>query len=149
VPYIPHPTCEVSPREGLLDWYLPTISTSLTGRADPSGGDRLVAELGSWRGRQLSPEEREMLLYCPCPACERNGGPEGLAAKRIEGFCNGATHNLWVLLEEAQWLTDHLGAGSYQEQYKARLNNSTYSRLIEWVVEDSGVALCKDGRQQR
>jgi uncharacterized integral membrane protein (TIGR00697 family) len=66
-----------------------------------------------------------------------------------EGFCNRATHNLWVLLEEAQWLTDHLGAGSYQEQYKARLNNSTYSRLIEWVVEDSGVALSKDGRQQR
>jgi hypothetical protein len=56
---------------------------------------------------------------------------------------------LWVLLEEAQWLTDHLGAGSYQEQYKARLNKSTYSRLIEWVVEDSGAVLSKDGRQQR
>jgi 7-cyano-7-deazaguanine tRNA-ribosyltransferase len=114
----------------------------------PGSGDRLVAELGSWRGRQLSPEEREMLLNCPCPACARNG-LEGLAAKRIKGFCNRATHNLWVLLEEAQWLTDHLRAGSYQERYKARLNNSTYSRLIEWVVEDSGVALSKDGRQQR
>jgi hypothetical protein len=81
-------------------------------------------------------------------ACARNG-LEGLAAKRIEGFCNRATHNSWVLLEEAQWLTDHLGAGSYQEQYKARLNKSTYSRLIEWVVEDSGAVLSKDGRQQR
>ena len=35
VPYIPHPIYELSPRSGLLDWYLPHVSTSLTGSAEP------------------------------------------------------------------------------------------------------------------
>jgi 7-cyano-7-deazaguanine tRNA-ribosyltransferase len=34
----------------------------------PGSGDRMVAELGSWRGRRLSPAEREILQNCPCPA---------------------------------------------------------------------------------
>lgn len=100
----------------------------------PGSGDRMVAELGSWRGRQLSPQEREMLLNCPCPACVRNG-LEGLTAKRIEGFCNRATHNLWVLLEEARWISEQLEAKTYREYYNARLNNTIYSRLIDKAAE--------------
>jgi 7-cyano-7-deazaguanine tRNA-ribosyltransferase len=100
----------------------------------PGSGDRMVAELGSWRGRQLSSQEREMLLNCPCPACKRNG-LNGLAAKRIEGFCNRATHNLWVLLEEARWISENLEADTYKERYKSRLDNSIYLRLIDRVVE--------------
>ena len=67
----------------------------------PGIGDRLVAELGSWKGRTPSPQEWEALRACPCPACERLG-LDGLVASRIEGFRNRATHNLWVLLEEAR-----------------------------------------------
>ena len=96
----------------------------------PGSGDRMVAELGSWRGRRLSTEEREALRQCPCPACVLNG-LEGLAASRIEGFCNRATHNLWVLLEEARWVEDRLKNETYMEQYKARLNNSIYKPLVE------------------
>ncbi len=103
----------------------------------PGSGDRMVAELGSWRGRRLSPQERDVLLNCPCPACEQFG-LEGLAASRIEGFCNRATHNLWVLLEEARWIEDQLTSGTYGERYKDRLNNSTYSRLVDKAFEASG-----------
>jgi 7-cyano-7-deazaguanine tRNA-ribosyltransferase len=60
---------------------------------------------------------------------------EGLQASGIEGFSNRATHNLWVLLEEACWIKEHLGSGTYKERYKGRLNNSIYSRLVDRVVE--------------
>jgi 7-cyano-7-deazaguanine tRNA-ribosyltransferase len=102
----------------------------------PGSGDRMVAELGSWRGRRLSSQEHEALQGCFCPACIQFG-LEGLAASGIEGFCNRATHNLWVLLEEARWIKDHLESGIYKEQYKDRLNNSIYSRLVDRVVEAS------------
>ncbi len=102
----------------------------------PGSGDRMIADLGSWRGRKLSLEEREILLNCPCPACTLNG-LAGLAASRIEGFCNRATHNLWVLLEEGHWVEDHLTGGTYVEHYKDRLDNSTYKPLIEKAVEAS------------
>jgi queuine/archaeosine tRNA-ribosyltransferase len=99
-------------------------------------GDRMVAELGSWRGRRLSPEEREVLRNCPCPACALNG-LEGLLAGRMEGFSNRATHNLWVLLEEARWVEDRLASGTYRECYKDRLDNTIYKPLIEKAVEAS------------
>lgn len=102
----------------------------------PGSGDRMVAELGSWRGRKLSPQEREILRDCPCPACVQDG-LEGLAASRLAGFCNRATHNLWVLLEEARWVEDHLTDGTYADRYQARLNNSIYKPLIEKTVEAS------------
>src|SRR5829696_2948131 len=103
----------------------------------PGSGDRMVAELGSWRGRQLSSQEHETLMNCPCPACV-HGGLEGLAAKRIEGFCNRAAHNLWVLLEEARWVENHLTSGTYEDHYEARLDNSIYKRLVHNAVEVSG-----------
>jgi 7-cyano-7-deazaguanine tRNA-ribosyltransferase len=102
----------------------------------PGSGDRMVAELGSWRGRRLTSEEREILLNCSCPSCVLNG-LEGLAGGRIEGFCNRATHNLWVLLEEARWVADHLMSGTYRECYEDRLDNSIYKRLIDKAVEAS------------
>lgn len=100
----------------------------------PGSGDRIVADLGSWRGRRPSAEEWEILRTCPCPACERSG-LEGLVEGRIEGFCNRAAHNLWVLLEEARWIREHLHSGTYTQRYKGRLNNSIYTRLVETVVQ--------------
>ncbi len=102
----------------------------------PGSGDRMIAELGSWRGRRLSSEEKELLLSCSCPACSQSGF-DGLGASGIEGFCNRATHNLWVLLEEAQWISENLEARTYEEWYKDRLNNSIYSPLIHRAVEMS------------
>jgi 7-cyano-7-deazaguanine tRNA-ribosyltransferase len=102
----------------------------------PGSGDRMVAELGSWRGRRLSPQEREILQYCQCPACAQNG-LEGLTASRIKGFCNRATHNLWVLLDEVRWVEDRLKSGTYRENYEDRLDNSIYKPLIAKTVEAS------------
>lgn len=93
-------------------------------------GDRLVADLGKWRGRELSAEEAETLLGCGCPACLQHG-IAGLQADKNFGFHNRATHNLWTLLQEAKWIEEQITAGTYREFYKQRLDNSTYLPLIE------------------
>ena len=101
----------------------------------PGSGDRLAAELGSWRGRRPSPAEWERLGLCACPACVRHG-VNGLRERGIKGFANRASHNLWVLLEEAEWLSNQMAAGTYRSCYEERLDNSTYVRLIRRALED-------------
>lgn len=100
----------------------------------PGSGDRMVANLGKWRGRPLSEKELATLEKCRCPACKLNG-LEGLRANRLSGFCNRATHNLWVLLDEARWLEKHIAAGTYNNNYRRRLDNSTYLPLINKVLQ--------------
>ncbi len=104
----------------------------------------MVADLGSWRGRRPIAEEWEVLSACECPACRRSG-IEGLKARRLEGFCNRATHNLWVLLEEAEWLDDHLERGAYEISYQARLDNSIYLPLIRQVLSSRGEQQAQSG----
>ena len=99
----------------------------------PGRGDRLVAELGSWRGREPSLEEWELLAACPCPAC-RDAGIDGLRARGIAGFAHRATHNLWTLLREAEEITQHLSDGSYPDWYAAHLDNTVYRPLIDRLV---------------
>lgn len=100
----------------------------------PGCGDRVVANLGSWRGREPSAEEWKKLKRCPCPACLEHG-VNGLRASGLKGFCNRATHNLWVLLNEARWLQKHLEAQTYERNYRRRLDNSTYLPLIEKLLD--------------
>jgi hypothetical protein len=100
----------------------------------PGSGDRMIANLGKWRGRAPSSDEWEKLGRCRCPACKASG-VDGLKADRLGGFCNRATHNLWVLVEEARWLDKHLSAETYIKNYRRRLDNSTYLRLIEKVLD--------------
>jgi 7-cyano-7-deazaguanine tRNA-ribosyltransferase len=100
----------------------------------PGSGDRLVADLGKWKIRKPSPQEWELLKECTCPACQRYG-LEGLKASALSGFCNRATHNLWVLLEEARWIEEHIAEGTYTMWYKQRLDNSIYLPLIDQIVE--------------
>jgi tRNA-guanine family transglycosylase len=96
----------------------------------PGRGDRMIANLGNWRGRKPDEAEWEMLEECECPACQAFG-LEGLKANKIHGFCNRATHNLWTLLKEAEAIEDHLVNGSYADWYQEHLDNSTYLPLIE------------------
>jgi 7-cyano-7-deazaguanine tRNA-ribosyltransferase len=100
----------------------------------PGSGDRLVADLGKWKIRKPNAQEWEMLRECTCPACHLHG-LEGLKASAIGGFCNRATHNLCILLEEIQWIEKHLADGTYAAWYKQRLDNSTYLPLIDEIVE--------------
>lgn len=99
----------------------------------PGRGDRVVASLGSWRGREPDQEEWNMLIMCQCPACQ-HFGIEGLQSSGIEGFCNRATHNLWTLLDEAQQIEEHLVAGTYANWYVQHVENSIYLPLIQQVV---------------
>jgi tRNA-guanine family transglycosylase len=99
----------------------------------PGSGDRVVANLGSWRGKEPNCEEQELLVLCKCPAC-RKYGPEGLKAGRIEGFCNRATHNLWVLLEENLVIRRHIESGTYADWYETHLDNSIYLPLIRQLL---------------
>jgi hypothetical protein len=100
----------------------------------PGSGERLVADLGNWRGREPSVGDWDALSRCKCPAC-REHGVEGLKANKLHGFCCRATHNLWVLLEENRWLTKHISAGTYARNYAKRVDNSIYKPIIEELLE--------------
>jgi hypothetical protein len=101
----------------------------------PGRGDRLVAELGSWRGRRPSDDEWDALRACPCPAC-RAHGLDGLRAGKVAGFARRAAHNLHVLLAEAADVAAHLagGLGAYRDWYPTHIHNRVYEPLIEHVV---------------
>lgn len=108
----------------------------------PGTGERIVADLGSWRGRNLSEEDLEKLKKCQCPACKLYG-IEGLKQKKSEvkgtggqGFCNRATHNLWVLLQERNQIQSHLKKQNYKKWYKKHLDNTIYRPLIDQLVQN-------------
>lgn len=100
----------------------------------PGSGERLIADLGNWRGREPSAQEKKVLARCRCPACRAHGA-KGLKAKKLHGFCCRATHNLWVLLEENRWLAKHISAGSYDRNYRRRVDNSTYKPIIKELLK--------------
>lgn len=99
----------------------------------PGSGERLIAQFGSCRGRKPSPADWDKLRECPCPAC-RQFGLEGLVARGTYGFANRATHNLWTLLEEVDWIDQHLTTGTYASEYGAHLDNSIYRPLIDEMI---------------
>lgn len=99
----------------------------------PGRGDRMVANMGSWRGREPNETEWALLTTCPCPACQRFG-VTGLKASGIDGFCNRATHNLWVLLREALEIEAHLSDNTYGDWYLSHVDNSIYRSLIRTTL---------------
>ncbi|MGN6812529.1 MAG: hypothetical protein ACTHMP_16825, partial [Thermomicrobiales bacterium] len=100
----------------------------------PGSGDRVVADLGNWRGRRPSPAEWDWLAGCSCPACQL-AGVAGLREHGRAGFCQRATHNLWVLLNEARLVADQLAAGTYGEWYQTHLDNTNYLPLIRQTLQ--------------
>jgi tRNA-guanine family transglycosylase len=105
----------------------------------PGRGDRMVANMGSWRGRAPSDDEWHTLSTCHCPACDRFG-LRGLSASGLVGFCHRATHNLWTLLQEAQSIEFHLSSGDYESWYMSHVDNSIYRPLIECVLKNQQLA---------
>jgi 7-cyano-7-deazaguanine tRNA-ribosyltransferase len=101
----------------------------------PGSGDRSLVKMGSWRGREPSPAEWEILRWCECPAC-RQFGVEGLKAPALAGFCNRATHNLWVLLREKDEVERHLENATYNRWFTEHLDNSIYLPLIQLLAKD-------------
>jgi hypothetical protein len=99
----------------------------------PGTGDRIVADLGSWRGRRPSEQETMVLRECGCPPCQ-DVGATGLSASGIVGASHRATHNLWVLLQESKAIEEHLTHGTYDPWYRTHLDNTIYERLIGQVV---------------
>ncbi|MEW5869059.1 MAG: hypothetical protein AB1894_07270 [Chloroflexota bacterium] len=99
----------------------------------PGRGDRITANLGSWRGREPTNDEWEMLDACKCPACVRSN-VDGLKRGGLEGFCLRATHNLWTLLKEAEDIESHLQGGTYKNWYISHVENSTYRPLIDYLL---------------
>lgn len=100
----------------------------------PGSGERLVADLGKWRGRRPSIDEWKDLATCRCPACQYSG-VQGLCAHGIQGFANRATHNLWILLQEVLWVAARLANGTYERCYHRRLDNTVYLPIIEKVLK--------------
>jgi len=102
----------------------------------PGSGDRIVAELGNWRGRRPSEEEWKAIAQCECPACN-SYGVDGLKSDGLTGFCNRATHNLWTLLKESEFILKNLTDETYFEWFPQHINNSTYKPLIESFIKKS------------
>jgi 7-cyano-7-deazaguanine tRNA-ribosyltransferase len=106
----------------------------------PGTGERTVAELGNWNGRSLSSDEMKKLKKCGCPVCKANDHDiHALQINGMEGFCNRATHNLWVLLEETRLIKHHLKKGTYKNWYQKHLDNTLYRPLIEKLVNDLNI----------
>lgn len=99
----------------------------------PGAGERIVAELGKWKGRKLNQDELKRLEECQCPACKMYG-VAGLQENGGAGFWNRATHNLWTLLEEARLIEENLVSGTYKDWYVTHLDNTIYRPLIEEIV---------------
>ena len=100
----------------------------------PGSGDRMVANLGKWRGRLPNNEEWDRLRRCRCSGCALDG-LKGLKADGLSGFCSRATHNLSILLDEARWVERHVQAKTYAKNYRRRLDNSIYVPLISKLIE--------------
>ena len=96
-------------------------------------GDRIAADLGGWRGRKLTSREKKELRDCECPACVEYGW-RGMTKPRMDGFCHRATHNLWVLLREAEWARKKIKSGKYADEYQSRLDNSVYLPLVRTAL---------------
>ena len=99
----------------------------------PGSGERVITQLGSWKGRELNQQDIITLKNCMCPACQSEG-IDGLKTNGAAGFRNRATHNLWTLLEEAKWIEKHLKAKTYTDAYQSHLNNSIYRPLIDYLI---------------
>lgn len=100
----------------------------------PGRGDRMIADLGNWRGRAPSDAEWAVLRACPCPACQQFG-LTGLQARGIDGFKSRATHNLWTLLRESAAVAERLADGTYAAWYGNHIDNSIYRPLIDFALQ--------------
>lgn len=65
---------------------------------------------------------------------------QGLAARGALGFANRATHNLWVLLQEAEQIQAHLAEDSDSAWYSGHIENSIYRPLIDYLAQRQGYA---------
>jgi 7-cyano-7-deazaguanine tRNA-ribosyltransferase len=110
----------------------------------PGGGDRVVVKMGSWRGRRPDENEWVRLRMCQCPACKAHG-IDGLTASALFGFANRATHNLWILLEEANAIEEHIAAGTYGTWYTSHLDNSIYVPLVSHAMSLQLISIVDPG----
>ncbi len=100
----------------------------------PGRGERIIAQLGNWRGKEPDRKEMTLLRNCECPGCGQ-AGIKGLKENGTIGFARRATHNLYVLLEEVKEIEMNLKAGSYQNWYPTHVFNRMFLRLIDYALE--------------
>lgn len=105
----------------------------------PGHGERLLTQLGSWQGRELSRKERALLKECECPGC-RQAGIRGLSASGTVGFARRATHNLYVLLEELIEVEARIKHDTYQSWYPTHVFNDMFLRLIEYALNQLAIS---------
>jgi tRNA-guanine family transglycosylase len=99
-------------------------------------GDRQAVKLGSWKGRELSRAEWAELARCRCPACRRSG-TEALRRQGIEGFTARATHNLTMLLHEADLIRRHLAAGDFACWSPKRIGSNRMADLVRLALDEA------------
>ncbi len=100
----------------------------------PGRGERIIAQLGNWKGKEPDRKELALLRNCQCPGCGQ-AGIRGLKENGTIGFARRATHNLYVLLEELREIEGRLKDGSYQDWYSTHVFNKMFLRLIDYALE--------------
>jgi hypothetical protein len=99
-------------------------------------GDRQAVKLGSWKGRALTRAEWAELACCRCPAC-RNSGAGELRRRGMEGFTARATHNLTMLLHEADLIRRHLAAGDFPSWSPKRIGANRLADLVRMALDEA------------
>jgi hypothetical protein len=99
-------------------------------------GDRQTVKLGSWKGRALTGAEWAELARCRCPAC-RNSGTGALRRRGMEGFTARATHNLTMLLHEADLIRRHLRAGDCTIWSPKRIGSNRLADLVRMALDEA------------
>jgi hypothetical protein len=114
----------------------------------PGKGERSIVKLGSWRGVEVSEDDIQFLSHCQCPAC-RNFGIEGLRDSNprnggnrrgfgSKGFANRATHNLWILLQEAKEIEQQMEDDTYKQWYGEHVASLIFRDLITYALNHNG-----------
>lgn len=99
-------------------------------------GERQAVKLGKWKGREVTVAEWQELAKCRCPAC-RPAGPTALKGHGIDGFAARATHNLAVLLDEAELVNRHLAAGDFATWSLRRIGSHGMADLVRLALDEA------------
>jgi hypothetical protein len=100
-------------------------------------GERQAVKLGKWKGRELTRDEWQELERCRCPACRLGGSTSRLCLEGIAGFAARATHNLTVLLDEAELVNRHLAAGNFTTWSLRRIGSNALADLVRLALDEA------------
>ena len=100
----------------------------------PGCGERLIAELGNWRGRRPSDIEWEILEGVPVPRVP-SAWTRWLESHQASRLLLQGHPQSMDTLEENRWLRHHIDGKTYAQNFDARVDNSIYLPIIGGLLK--------------